>query len=44
MFDIYNMFNASTITNVNQRYGLQWLTPTAFLPGRLFKFGVQLDI
>jgi hypothetical protein len=44
MFDIYNLFNASTITNINTRYGSQWLTPTAFLPGRLFKFGVQLNL
>ena len=47
MFDIYNLFNASTITAVNSRYGSpnggQWLTPTAFLPGRLFKFGAQLN-
>jgi outer membrane receptor protein involved in Fe transport len=44
MFDIYNLLNASTITSVNTRYGSQWLVPTAFLPGRLFKFGVQLDL
>jgi outer membrane receptor protein involved in Fe transport len=44
MFDIYNLFNASTINAVNTRYGTQWLTPTAFLPGRLFKFGVQIDM
>ena len=47
MFDIYNLFNASTITAVNSRYGSPngglWLTPTAFLPGRLFKFGAQLN-
>jgi hypothetical protein len=44
MFDIYNLLNASTITNMNTRYGSQWLTPTSFLPGRLFKFGVQVDL
>jgi hypothetical protein len=44
MFDIYNLLNASTITNMNTRFGSQWLTPTAFLPGRLFKFGVQFDL
>ena len=44
MFDIYNLFNASTITNVNSTYGGVWLTPTSFLPGRLFKFGVQANL
>ena len=44
MFDIYNLFNASTINAVNMRIGSQFLVPTAFLPGRLFKFGVQVDL
>ena len=43
MFDIYNLFNASTILAVNTRYGASWLQPLAILPGRLFKFGVQVD-
>jgi len=44
MFDIYNLFNASTINAINPRIGSQFLVPTAFLPGRLFKFGVQVDL
>jgi hypothetical protein len=44
MFDIYNLFNASTINAINTRIGSQFLVPTAFLPGRLFKFGVQVDL
>ena len=43
-FDIYNIFNDSTITDVNTRYGTTWLTPVRILPGRLFKFGVQVDL
>jgi outer membrane receptor protein involved in Fe transport len=41
--DIYNVFNASPILDLNSRYGPGWLQPTVILPGRLFKFGVQLD-
>ena len=43
MFDIYNLFNASTITAINTRYGPAWLQPIAILPARLFKVGAQLD-
>lgn len=43
MFDVYNLFNASTITAVNTRYGPAWLQPIAILPARLFKVGAQLD-
>jgi hypothetical protein len=42
-FDLYNVFNASTITQVNTTYGQTWLTPRGVLPGRLFKLGVQID-
>jgi hypothetical protein len=41
--DLYNLFNASTILGVNTRYGPAWLTPTQILPGRLLKFGAQVD-
>jgi hypothetical protein len=41
--DLYNVFNASPILDLNSRYGPNWLQPTVILPGRLFKFGVQLD-
>jgi hypothetical protein len=43
MFDLYNLFNASTILSENTRYGLSWLRPTAILSGRLIKFGGQFD-
>jgi hypothetical protein len=43
MFDLYNLFNVSTVLAVNTRYGASWLQPLAILPGRLFKFGVQAD-
>ena len=43
MFDVYNMFNASTILTENLTYGPTWLLPTRILGGRLFKFGAQLD-
>jgi hypothetical protein len=42
-FDIYNLFNASTILNEVTRYGPQWLQPSQILGGRVFKFGAQLD-
>jgi hypothetical protein len=43
MFDVYNVLNASPILQINTTYGPAWLTPTAILDARLFKFGVQLD-
>jgi hypothetical protein len=43
MFDVYNLFNASTILAQNNNYGSTWLRPTQILAGRLFKFGVQVD-
>jgi hypothetical protein len=43
MFDIYNLFNASTILGVNARYGPAWLQPNAVLGGRLFEFSAQVD-
>jgi len=36
-------FNASTVTDIATRYGSSWLVPLRILPGRLFKFGAQLD-
>jgi outer membrane receptor protein involved in Fe transport len=41
--DVYNLFNANPVLVMNTTYGPQWLQPTVVLPGRLFKFGVQLD-
>ena len=43
MLDIYNLFNANTILDVNTRIGPNWLRPNSILSARLFKFGVQLD-
>jgi hypothetical protein len=42
-FDIYNLFNASTVTDITTRYGSSWLVPLRILPGRLFKFGAQVE-
>src|SRR5262249_42741178 len=43
MFDIYNLFNASTILGVNSTFGSSWLRPTDVLGARLFKLGAQVD-
>jgi hypothetical protein len=43
MFDIYNLFNASTILGVNARYGPAWLQPNAVLGGRIYEFSAQVD-
>ena len=43
-FDIYNLLNANTVTDITTRYGSSWLVPTRILPGRLFKFGIQVDM
>jgi hypothetical protein len=42
-FDVYNVFNASSIFSANSRYGSAWLTPTAVLAGRTLKVGAQID-
>jgi hypothetical protein len=51
MFDIYNVFNASTILAVNSAFGPAWQRPTSdnsiggvdpVLPGRLLQVGAQL--
>jgi outer membrane receptor protein involved in Fe transport len=42
-FDVYNAFNSSAITGLNTRYGSQWLRPTSILPGRVLKFGTQIE-
>ena len=42
-FDIYNLFNASTILRVNNTHNARWPQPTDVLAGRLFKFGADID-
>jgi outer membrane receptor protein involved in Fe transport len=41
--DVYNALNASPVTGLNTRFGPQWLRPTSILPGRVVKFGTQID-
>jgi hypothetical protein len=40
--DIYNAFNTNTVTQYNNQYAA-WLTPTAIVSARLFKFSLQTD-
>jgi hypothetical protein len=42
-FDVYNLFNGSTILAANYGYGAQWLKPSQILGARIFKFSGQLD-
>ena len=41
--DVYSLFNASDVINLNTRYGATWLNPTSIIGGRFFKFRAQLD-
>ena len=41
LFDVYNVFNASTVLSVNNTYGPTWLRPLTLLAPRLFKFGAE---
>ena len=46
MFDLYNLFNSNTVLFTNESFGadgMDWLKPASLLPGRLAKFGFQLD-
>ena len=42
-FDVYNLFNTSTVLNLRSQYDQNWLQPTQILSARLFKVGVQVD-
>lgn len=42
-FDVFNMFNNSTVLNMNTTYGTSWLKPSQILDARLVKFGFQVD-
>jgi hypothetical protein len=46
--DVFNVFNAGTVTAVSQTYGAvaatrTWMNPTAILTGRTFRFGTQWE-
>ena len=41
--DVFNMFNNSTVLNMNTTYGTSWLKPSQILDARLVKFGFQVD-
>ena len=47
MFDIFNVFNANTVTLENPSFAgpgdPNWLAPQVIMPGRLAKFAFQLD-
>ena len=43
LFDVYNVFNSSTILGQVNSYGPAWQRPSTILGGRLFKFGAQVD-
>jgi hypothetical protein len=46
MVDLYNVMNGNPVLSWNNTYGTNgatWLTPLSILPGRLVKFGAQLD-
>jgi hypothetical protein len=42
-FDIYNLLNVGPSIRPNTNYGAAFLDPIVFLPGRMLKFGVQMD-
>jgi hypothetical protein len=41
--DIFNLFNSSTTTSLNQNYGANWLRPQAILEARYWRVGMQVD-
>ena len=45
--DIFNVFNAGTVTGVNQTYAASgtnlWMTPQTIVDGRYARFGMQLS-
>jgi hypothetical protein len=43
ILDIYNVFNASTVTGYNLNFGANWLRPTAIREGRYVRLGAQVD-
>lgn len=43
MFDIYNVFNANSVTFEEPGVGPNYLAPQVIMPGRLGKFAFQID-
>ena len=41
--DLYNLFNSSSVLNVNTRYGPAWLNAVQIMGGRLAKVSFQFD-
>ena len=45
--DVFNVFNAGTVTRVNETYAASgtnlWLGPTGILDGRFARFGLQMS-
>lgn len=41
--DLYNLLNSNPVTALNSTYGPAWLRPINILPGRLLKFGFQME-
>ncbi len=43
MLDLFNLLNANAVMAEDSAYGPGWLSPVVIMPGRLAKFGFQLD-
>lgn len=43
MVDVYNLANAGTLLGANASYPRNFLNATSIIPGRLVKFGAQVD-
>jgi hypothetical protein len=41
--DLYNALNGNAVTSQNNTYGTAWQQPVGILPGRIVKFGVQIN-
>jgi len=41
--DLYNLFNASTVTSINTTLGPAFRRPLSILDGRFAKIGAQVD-
>ncbi len=44
MIDLYNVFNARIAQGIVTTYGPVFMRPTSLLGGRLWKFGLQIDL